>query len=422
MLLDHVLIATGALGVLVTILSGRIRRLPLSEPLLALLLGVLLGPQVAGVIDLPPLAEHPEELLDATRVLLALSVMAVALRYPWRDVRARVRPVSWMLVVGMLGMAVLTAGSAAVVLGVGVGAAALVGAALCPTDPVLASSVVTGAPAESTLPARTRQILSLESGANDGLALPLVLVAVAVAGGSSYESAVTRSLVEVLGAVGLGAVAGWLAGHALRVGAAHKEVEHSVGLLYTVVVALGVLGLSGVLDLDGVLAVFAAGLGFNVSSTGGERSGVVPIDEGLNHYAVLPLFVLLGVVLPWDDWGRLGWRGPALAVVVLLVRRLPVVLALRRPLGLAWRDAVHLGWFGPIGVSALFYLATEARETALEPFVLSVGTLVVAASTVAHGLTTSPGLRLYAAAARRAGGDQESEDAEHQQEHQRQRG
>ena len=83
----------------------------------------------------------------------------------------------------------------------------------------------------------------------------------------------------------------------------------------------------------------------------------------------------------------------------------PLVLLLRRPLRLAWRDAVFLGWFGPIGVSAVFYLTllAERLPAADATPVLAAGTAVVAASTVVHGVTSSPGRRLYARASRAAG-------------------
>src|SRR5690606_25117783 len=101
-------------------------------------------------------------------------------------------------------------------------------------DPVLASSVVTGEPAEQDVAERDRQLLSLESGANDGLALPLVLAAVAFAGPMTAGQAVTQSLWQVLGAVALGVAAGWLGGRALRVGEEHGATSHGPMLLFTV--------------------------------------------------------------------------------------------------------------------------------------------------------------------------------------------
>ncbi|MGY1683216.1 cation:proton antiporter domain-containing protein [Geodermatophilus sp. SYSU D01176] len=393
--MDVVLLSAGVLGLVVAALSGRLRRWPVDEPVLALALGVVLGPELLGVLTVPPLTEDTTWLHTTTRLLLAISVMAVALRYPVRDARARLRPVLLLLAVAMPVMAVVTAGVAATVLGVGLGTAALIGAALCPTDPVLASSVVTGGPAEEDLPARDRQILSLESGANDGLALPLVLLAVAVAGADSIGAALVESLWQVAGAVLLGVLLGWFGARALRAGEEHGSTDTGPRLLFTAVLAFLVLGAAGLLHVDGILAVFVAGLTFNAAATGPDRTDDVPIDEAVNRFLVCPLFVGLGVVLPWSAWLGLGWRGPALALGVLLLRRLPVVWLLRRPLGLGRPDAAFLGWFGPIGVSALFYLALEAERLAVDPVVLAAGSLVVAASTVVHGVTSSPGRVLY---------------------------
>lgn len=402
-MLDILLTVAAALALAVAALSALIQRAPLSGPLLALLTGIVFGPAVLGVIDLPTVVEGHKELHEFSRLLLAISVMGVALRYPILDARSRVRPVTVLLTVAMLGMALITTAVSAAVLGIGLGAAALLGAALCPTDPVLATSVVTGEPAEKGVTARTRQILSLESGANDGLALPLVLAAVAIAGPLTGTEALLESLWQVLGALVLGVVAGWLGGKTLRGAESRRTVESGPLLIYTLLLALFVLGAAGLLRLDGVLAAFVSGLAFNATSSTSERADEDKIDEAVNRLLVLPLFVVLGAMLPWREWGELGWRrGSLLVLGVLLLRRLPVLLALKRPLSLTWRDAVFLGWFGPIGVSALFYLTMEAHRLGADPLVLAAGTLIIAASTVAHGISTAPGLTLYRKAAERA--------------------
>ncbi|WP_091763855.1 cation:proton antiporter domain-containing protein [Blastococcus aurantiacus] len=395
MTIDVLLLVGGLLGIVVAALSSRLRRLPVSEPMVGLLVGIACGPAVLDLLPVAPLTEDQTWLHTATRLLLAVSVMSVALRYPFRDARSRLRPVLLLLAVAMPAMALITAGLSAAFLGVGLGAAALLGAALCPTDPVLASNVVTGAPAEEDLPARDRQVLSLESGANDGLALPLVLLAVALAGPLGTGAAVLESLWQVVGAVALGAAFGWLGGRALRAGEAHGSTDQGPLALFTVVLAFAVLGLSGIVRVDGVLAVFVCGLAFNLVATGSERTTDAPIDEAINRFLVIPLFIAVGAALPWSAWADLGWQGPALAVAILLLRRLPVLFVLRRPLGLRVPDAVHLGWFGPIGVSALFYLAMEAERLGADPTVLAAGTLVVAASTLVHGITAAPGRVLY---------------------------
>ncbi|MFD3851657.1 cation:proton antiporter [Streptomyces microflavus] len=132
-----------------------VQRTPLSAPLLALVTGI--APRCWGVLDLPTVSEGHEEVHELSRLLLAISAMAVALRYRFRDVRALTRPVTVLLIGTMAAMAVITTAVLAAALGIGLGAAALLGAALCPTDPVLASSVVSGKPAEKSVFPRTRK-------------------------------------------------------------------------------------------------------------------------------------------------------------------------------------------------------------------------------------------------------------------------
>lgn len=402
MTVDVILVATGVLGLIVAATSSKLRQLPLSEPVLGLAGGVLLGPYALDALPVPLLTDESHLLHEASRLLLAVSVMAVALRFSISDARRDLRPVALLLVVVMPAMAVVSAGLGWAIAGLPLAAAALFGAAISPTDPVLASSVVTGDLAERDLPARNRRILSLESGANDGLALPLVVAALAVAGAISATDAVAESLWQVLGALVIGAAIGAVAGRALRLGEKYGATATGPALFFTVVLALGILGASGLVGVDGILAVFVGGLAFNNAATGRERAAEVPIDEAVNRFAVLPLFVLLGAALPWSQWGELGWKGPLLAAAVLLLRRLPLLLLLRRPLGLSVPDACYLGWFGPVGVSALFYLMLEAKRLNVDETVLSVGSMVLACSTVVFGVSGVLGRRMYRRASRRA--------------------
>ncbi|MCF6386116.1 cation:proton antiporter [Mycobacterium sp. MBM] len=401
MKLDVLLAVVGLLAVIVATVSAKMRSLPISEPLLGLLTGILLGPQFFDVLSISTLVDEQTVLHEMSRILLAISVMAVALRYPFADIRRHGRALAMLLLIVLPTMALVSAGLGWAILGMPLAAAALFGAAVSPTDPVLASSVVTGEAAEKTLPARDRQLLSLESGSNDGLALPLVLVAMALAGPLSAGSAIAESLWQVGGGVVLGAGVGWLGGKALRLGARHGATASAPALFFTVVLALGIVGAAGLVRVDGVLAVFVGGLAFNFVGTGSERASEVPIDEAVNRFAVLPLFVLFGASLPWQQWRELGWRGAVLVCAVLVLRRIPVVALMKRPLRLRTRDALYLGWFGPVGVSALFYLTMEAERLGADAEVLAAGSLVMAASTIAFGVTGVFGRVLYQRAAAR---------------------
>jgi sodium/hydrogen antiporter len=394
-MLDGWLLLTGALAVGVAAVSRWLDRHPVSEPLLAVLLGVLAGPQVLGLVEVPG-GDGSAALELVSRVTLAVAMMAIALRYPLSEVRSRIRPVLVLLLVVLPVMAVTGAAIAFLLLGTTVGVALALGAALAPTDPVLASSVVAGESAERDLPAQLRQVLSIESGANDGLALGLVLVAAALAGGTALGPSLLEATWAVLGAVVIGLATGWGTATLLHAAERRDEVDPTRELTFSLVLSLATLGLAGLARTADLLAVFVCGLAFNGVTTGSERQAEETIDESVNRFLVLPVFVLLGVAIPWSGWGRLGWAGLAFVVGVLLLRRLPWVLLLRGRVGAPGApDAVWLGWFGPVGAAAIFYLTRLDARGVVDPVVWHAGSLVVVTSTLVHGVTAVPGRLLY---------------------------
>ena len=393
-MLDTILWTAGGVALCTGALFVHLQRWSVSPPLLGLVAGVVIGPQVLGLAAIPA-DESIHVMKVAARLLLAIALMAVALRYPMGQVRSRVREVAILLVVVLPAMAAVVGLGATWLLQLPVAVAFALGAALSPTDPVLASSIVTGAAAEEDIPLRDRQTLSLESGANDGLALPFVILAVAWALDHPFDAALGRAAREVLGAVVLGVLVGTVAGRVLSWADQHRQMGPSVRSIYTLALAALVLGVSTPLGVDGLLAVFTAGLAHNLTTTGADREAEVAIDEPLGQFFVVPLFVLFGLVLPWSDWGSLGWAGLGIVLVALVLRRLPPVLALRRPLGATWAFALWLGWFGPIGVAALYYLGHLHEKGITDPRVWAAGTLVVASSTVVHGFSAGPSRVLY---------------------------
>lgn len=394
-MLNVYLAAIGVLAIILAFISKRIRDLPLSEPLLAVVLGIVIGPRVAGWVDLSD-PDHMSVLLEASRLLLAISLIAVSLRYPLQEIRELVPSVTLLLVLVMPGMALISALLAGPVLGLSAAAAWLLGACVAPTDPVLASSVVTGESARKLVPSRVRQLLSMESGANDGLALPLVILGIALVKGEPLWRFVTESLWAVIGAVAIGVAIGMVAGKVMRVAKRHSDVEKSVLLLFAVILALFVLGAAKLANTDGILAVFVAGLAYSHCITGGERTSELAIDEAVNRFLVLPLFTLFGVALPWELWADATWRLLLFALAVLFLRRLPLIAVLRRRLAFHWPATLFYGWFGPIGASALFYLTHTHEQGVTDPRIWAAGSMTILLSVVAHGVSAAPGRRRYA--------------------------
>lgn len=390
------LLTVGLLVLLVGLASEWLQsRSVLSEPLIALVLGTLLGPLGFGWLSPQGWGDEFAITEEVARVTLALSLVGTALRLPRGYLRGHGRSLAMMLGAVMPLMWLVMAGLG-VLVGLPLVTALLVGAVVTPTDPVIASAIVAGKTAQNNIPSRLRHLLSAESGANDGLAYPLVLLPILLLtrpAGEVLGVWLGRVVAwEVLGAALIGAGLGWLTGRLLQwVRPGQPDAVHltSVGAF-----AFTVLAGAKLLVTDGVFAVFVAGVVLVATSTNLARTG--GIQEALNRFFVLPVFALLGLLLPWQAWLGLGWRGPVLVLGALLLRRLPVVLALRRlvPALRDRRDALLIGWFGPIGVGALFYGALAQRETGLTlPW--TVGSLLVVASVVAHGLSATPLTRWF---------------------------
>jgi NhaP-type Na+/H+ or K+/H+ antiporter len=285
--------------------------------------------------------------------------------------------------------------------------AMLTGAILTPTDPIVASSIVTGPVAEENLPARMRHALSFESGANDGLGYPFVFLAAllltAPAGEVLREWFLRVVLWEQGVALLFGAAAGALAGKLMVYAETHKLMDRYSLLAHTLALSLFVLGAAKLLHSNEILAVFVAGIVFDEVVSARDQAEEERIQEAVNRFFSLPIFILLGTIIPWDGWLDLGSKGAALVIAILLLRRLPVILALRRLMpGLqSVSDALIVGWFGPIAIGALFYASLIHRHLQADQ-IWNVATLVICASTVIHGMTATPFSLLYGRAAARS--------------------
>ncbi|HWC25670.1 MAG TPA: cation:proton antiporter, partial [Solirubrobacteraceae bacterium] len=187
--LDLVLLVAGCLLLGLDMMSEVVRRLWLSVPLVALGVGVLLGPDVLGVIEPAELGDDKKILEGLARVTLALAVVDIALRFDRRTLAQAWRPAARLLVGGMLGMWALTGLSAWLLLDVPLWVGFLIGAILTPTDPVVAATLTSEDIARRNLPLRLRRLLQLESGANDGLAIVLFLLPAIVLSEPSDEAA-----------------------------------------------------------------------------------------------------------------------------------------------------------------------------------------------------------------------------------------
>jgi NhaP-type Na+/H+ or K+/H+ antiporter len=331
---------------------------------------------------------------QACRVTLAVGLSGVALRLPHGYWRANLRWVVVMITLGMALMFVTAAGVLWALLGLPFLVAVLVGAIITPTDPIVSTPIVTGSLAKAKVPARIRFNISSESGLNDGLAYLFVMMPVLLLTKPehAWTDLLTKVLLwEVLGAAVFGGCIGWLLAKLFLVAQRRKWMEQSSYLGFIIPAALLILGACKLLGTDAVLAVFVAAAVFGqlVPQQDEEQEG--KIDDVVNRFFILPVFTLLGLALPISDWVGMGAWPVVVVVGAVIARRALAVWALA-PLikGLHGRaELTFLSWFGPVGVSALFYATLAERRTGHHEVFLYV-TLAITISVLLHGLTAAP--------------------------------
>lgn len=399
--LNIALAVIGAVVLLMGLYSRALKRTPFQEPLIAMLVGMGVGPYGLAWLDPAMWGDENTFLEHAARLTLAVALMGVALRLHKEVLRALRRPTAMLLTAGMIGMWLASSAIAGWSLGLSLWTALLIGAVITPTDPVVASSIVSGDFAREHLPRRVRDTISLESGANDGLAYAFVLLPILMMqhppAAAWHHWLMDTLLVGVGLATIVGVVLGYIAARLLALVRQMHSMESHSFLSYTVALSLATLGAAALLKADALISVFVAGVVFNICTDTAQEHEEESVQEAIAKLFTMPAFVVFGLALPFAEWGRIGWPLLALVVLVLLFRRLPILVALHPGLrsALNLRDTIYIGWFGPVGVAALYYAAFAGGQVH-DPMIWHVASAVIFASIVVHGVTAAPFTRLYA--------------------------
>ncbi len=391
-----IILSISMIGLLAGLILKKIERSIITEPLIALFAGIILSQ--LGYTS-PNIYHWTGVIANYTMVI---AVTASALRVPYTFLRNFKWESGIILFAGMAGMWAMTALIIKFVLNFNWIYCFLLGAILTPTDPVISSAVISGSAARDTLPSRIRQMISFESGANDGFAMMMVLLPLFIINLSTkpiQQWAVQIVVVENL----VGIVAGLLVGGFIgkMVHSAHeKMLMTSKSLLASALfMALFVMSISELVGINPIITVFAAGIVYGFSINKGEELKQERVQDALERIFVIPVFLLFGMILPIDKWMEAGWQFVILALAILFFRRIPVFLALKPVLEKfrkrSW-DVLFMGWFGPIGVAAMFYAFHAEKElTAFSDDIWPVVSFVIFSSVVIHGLASYPMARFY---------------------------
>jgi NhaP-type Na+/H+ or K+/H+ antiporter len=385
--LEEPLAIFGALLMLGALVSGIARRSFLSLTAAFVVAGFLLGEGGAGILDLDPTSGFVQGLAVVALILIlfrdGLEVEQEMLQKAWH------LPLR-QLVLAMPLTCVLVALLTHTVTDLDWAESFLVGALLSPTDPVLSSSVVTN----PRVPRIVRHSLNLESGLNDGLALPAVLAFSAVASADRdfvwYEFVIQDVGVGFLSGVVVAFAASQLMPKASALGheiSAHQKSMYALGVAFA---AYGAATLPP--EGNGFIAVFVAAIAFGIWRPDIRRCFETRAED-IIEVVKLGVFLVFGAIFTLDTLFQDGWAVVAIAVFTLLVARtVAVFVSLAGSRQVDFAQKAFMAWFGPKGVAtmtfALFVLGSAVPEGER---IAAIAALTVFLSIIAHGLSDHPG-------------------------------
>ncbi|KAF9892407.1 hypothetical protein FE257_001515 [Aspergillus nanangensis] len=354
-------------------------KLYIGEATVATLCGIIFGPHAANLFNPLSWGNVDKITLECSRIVLVVQCFAVGVELPkaymerhWRSVFLLLVPVmTWGWLITSLFIWWLVEPLSWI-------ESLVCAACVTATDPVLASSVVGKGKFAKRVPKHLRDLLSAESGCNDGMAFPFIYLSFYILRYMHHPNEVALHWICVtilyecvLGAI-FGFVIGYLARHAIKLAERKGLIDRESFLVFYFVLAVFCAGSGSLLGMDDLLIGFAAGVGFSNDGWFTEKTEESHVSNVIDLLLNLAYFVYLGAIVPWEDFnnpsiGLVPWRLVAIALLIIFFRRIPIMLALKPiiPDVKTWREALFAGHFGPIGVGAIFacILARAELET-----------------------------------------------------------
>ena len=354
-------------------------RLYIGEATVATLCGVIFGPHAANLFSPLTWGNTDKITLECSRIVLVVQCFAVGVELPkaymerhWRSVTFLLLPVMtfgwlvtslfiWWMVTPLSWLESLTCA-----------------ACVTATDPVLASSVVGKGKFAKRVPKHLRDLLSAESGCNDGMAFPFIYLSLYLiryrpdVNQVAYHWICFVILYECIFGAVYGFLIGYIGRHAIKWADRRGLIDRESFLVFYFVLALFCAGSGSLLGIDDLLVGFSAGVGFSNDGWFTQKTEESHVSNVIDLLLNLAYFVFLGSIIPWQlynapELGLTPWRLVVIALMVIFFRRIPIMLVLKPlvPDIKNWREALFAGHFGPIGVGAIFaaILARAELET-----------------------------------------------------------
>ncbi len=374
-------------------ISGRLERTVLTPPMLFVGVGLLICPSVFGISEMD---RQSAVLHLVAEITLIVVLFTDAARIDFRLLSHNYSVPVRMLAIGMpLTVAAGVLAAAPFFPEFALVELALLAAVLTPTDAALGQVVVSS----KQVPVRVRQGLNVESGLNDGVALPAIVILAALASGHSeghnWPLFVAQQL--ILGPLA-GVAAGYLGGKLLTWARASKWMNHTNEQLAGISIALLAFSGAEVVHGNGFIAAFVAGLTLG-NTARSACTCIYEFAEAEGQLLALLAFLFFGMTMAPEAIEMLNWSTVAyVALSLTVIRMLPVFLSLAGT-GLQLPTKLFLGWFGPRGLATILFaiLILDDSPSPRSQEIVLVAMTAVLVSIVAHGVTALPLAKAYGA-------------------------
>ncbi|MEN8112792.1 MAG: cation:proton antiporter [Actinomycetota bacterium] len=381
--------AAGALF-LYALVSERLEPTPISGPMVFAAIGVI--GHATGAIEPIRITESP--IVALLEITLALLLFTDAMNVHIASWEADAKLPTRLLLIGMPLTIILGTGAAALIYpAVGVVAAATIATILAPTDAALGHAVVSN----PRVPTRIREAIGVESGLNDGIALPILLFLIAL-GGTKEGEALWSLFVKGIGiALVVGLAVGFGAGVAIRLASKHGWISRSWTQIAVVALAFVTFLATDHLGGSGFIAAYVAGHAFGrIVGEIDEDSGV--LGEYMGTGLAMVSFLIFGAYILGPHLGGLTGAHVLYAVASLtVVRMIPVWISMTRT-GARPPTVAFLGWFGPRGLASIIFAGVLVEESGVagSEVIITAVIATVTLSIIAHGATAPWAAERYA--------------------------
>ncbi|EOQ99739.1 hypothetical protein E3P92_01377 [Wallemia ichthyophaga] len=362
-------------------------RLYIGEAVVSTIFGIIIGPYAGNGLNFrtwgssgPGEADEEitnEIILELTRVVLALGVFAIGVELPKQYMKKHWKSIFMLLCPIMaFGWVISAAFIYALIPDLSYISSLTISATLTPTDPILAAAVIGGKFAQKHVPSHTRHLLFAESGCNDGAAFPFLYIGIyLLLSPSDVPYAVEEWFLatwfyEVALGIVIGAVIGYCARKLMKFCEGRNLIDRQSFVAQYVALTLFTIGISLIIGSDDLLSSFACGTAFAWDGFFNKATEESHFSSILDLLFNIATFIFIGAMAPFDSFndpslgGITNWRLVIMALLILLFRRLPPMLALYKwiPDVKTFREACFAGWFGPMGVGGIFISTLALTE------------------------------------------------------------